>query len=334
MLSKRDNLLETIRNGKPDRFVKQFEGTAMVPGDPVNFYVRGNRHPGMEPMLDKWGARILWPAGEPGAVPDPAVKILHDVTEWKDVVKIPDLLANCDQSELWEPYLQRAEAVNRDEDYFMMFAPTGIFERLHFIHGFEDTLMDFLLEPEAMAELCMAIGEYRLNGFKLMCKYAKPEMMLSHDDWGSKTSLFVPPDSWREILKPAYVDSYNFLHDQGVIIMHHSDSFCEEIVEDMIDLHIDIWQGVLPQNDIVKLQKIINGRMCLMGGIDAAIVDRDDSTEEEIRTETRRVCEEYAVNGCFIPCITYGGAGCIHHSTDVFIDDEIEKCSNEFFGKK
>ena len=107
----------------------------------------------------------------------------------------------------------------------------------------------------------------------------------------------------------------------------------EEIVEDMIDLHIDIWQGVLPQNDIPKLQKIINGRMCLMGGIDAAIVDRDDSTEEEIRTETRRVCKEYAVNGCFIPCITYGGAGCIHHSTDVFIDDEIEKCSNEFFGK-
>ena len=213
-----------------------------------------------------------------------------------------------------------------------MFAPTGIFERLHFIHGFEDTLMDFLLEPEAMAELCMAIGEYRLNGFKLMCKYAKPEMMLSHDDWGSKTSLFVPPDSWREILKPAYVDSYNFLHDQGVIIMHHSDSFCEEIVEDMIDLHIDIWQGVLPQNDIPKLQKIINGRMCLMGGIDAAIVDRDDSTEEEIRTETRRVCKEYAEAGCFIPCITYGGAGCIHHSTDVFIDDEIEKCSKEFFG--
>ena len=53
MLNKRENLLETIRNGKPDRFVKQFEGTVMVPGDPVNFYVRGNRHPGMEPLYDK-----------------------------------------------------------------------------------------------------------------------------------------------------------------------------------------------------------------------------------------------------------------------------------------
>ncbi len=236
MLSKRENLLETIRGGKPDRFVKQFEGTVMVPGDPVNFYVRGNRHPGMEPLFDKWGTRILWPAGEPGAVPDPAVKPLHDITEWKEVVKIPDLIANADAAELWEPYLKRAEAVNRDEDYFMMFAPTGIFERLHFIHGFEDTLMDFLIEPEFMYDLCMAIGEYRYNGYKLMVEHAHPEIMLAPDDWGSRTSLFIPPDSWREIMKPAYKKGYDYLHEQGVIIMHHADSFCEEIVEDMIDL--------------------------------------------------------------------------------------------------
>ncbi len=78
-------------------------------------------------------------------------------------------------------------------------------------------------------------------------------------------------------------------------------------MEDMVELHIDVWQGVLPQNDIVKLQKQLDGRMALMGGIDAAIVDRADSTEEEIRAETRRVLETYCPNGNFIPCITYGG---------------------------
>ena len=167
---------------------------------------------------------------------------------------------------------------------------------------------------------------------KLMVDHVHPDAMLSHDDWGSKTNLFMQPDIWRQFIKKNYQKTYDYLHDHGVVIIHHCDSFCEPIVEDMVDLHIDVWQGVLPQNDIPKLQKIINGRMCLMGGIDAAIVDRDDSTEEEIRTETRRVCKEYAEAGCFIPCITYGGAGCIHHSTDVFIDDEIEKCSKEFFG--
>lgn len=51
--------------------------------------------------------------------------------------------------------------------------------------------------------------------------------------------------------------------------------------------------------------------MTLMGGIDASIVDRVDSTEEEIRKEVRRACEEYAPHGHFIPCITYGGPGCL-----------------------
>lgn len=34
MLTKRQNLLETIRGGKPDRFVNQFEPFALIMGDP------------------------------------------------------------------------------------------------------------------------------------------------------------------------------------------------------------------------------------------------------------------------------------------------------------
>lgn len=132
--------------------------------------------------------------------------------------------------------------------------------------------------------------------------------------------------------KNAYVKQYNYLHDNGVIIMHHGDSFCEPIVEDMIDLHIDIWQGVLPQNDIPRISRQIDGRMALMGGIDAAIVDRADSTEEEIRAETRRVCEQYGSLGNFIPCITYGAPGTIYPDADRFINDEIDRFNAEHFG--
>ena len=101
----------------------------------------------------------------------------------------------------------------------------------------------------------------------------------------------------------------------------------------MVDLHIDIWQGVLPQNDIPKLQEQLHGRMTLSGGIDAAIVDRPDSTEEEIRAETRRACLEYYPGGCFIPCLTYGGPGAIHPGVDDIINDEIARVSEEIFGK-
>ena len=79
----------------------------------------------------------------------------------------------------------------------MAFMPTGVFERLHFLMGFEDMLMNFLLEPEDMMDLCNAIGEYRYQYMKLIVDNIKPDIMLSHDDWGSKQSLFVSPDTWR-----------------------------------------------------------------------------------------------------------------------------------------
>ena len=334
MLTKKQNFLETLKpDGKPDRLVKQYEYMSMVPGDPVNFYVRGERYPGMPPLKDRWGTTILWPAGEIGAIPDPSprAQVVKDVTCWRDFVKVPDLIANCSAEELWAPYIERANAVDRENTLLTMFAPTGVFERMHFLMGFEDSLVNVMLEPEAMEDLAMAIGEYRLKGFKLMVENVHPDAMLSHDDWGSKTSLFMQPDVWRDIIKPAYVDSYNYLHDSGVIIIHHSDSFCEPILEDMIDLHIDVWQGALPQNDIAKLLEQANGRITIQGGTDAAIIDRDDSTEEEIRAEVRRACMTYGVLGHFIPSITYGGPGAIHPQTDVIMDDEIEKCSAELF---
>lgn len=335
MLTPKQNFLETIKKGgKPDRIVKQYEGTYFFRGDPVNSFVRGVRSPGMAPMKDLWGTTIIWPEGVIAAMPHVTEesKVIKDITTWRDFVKVPDLIANCSADELWEPSLKQLENVNRDEVLVMAFAPTGIFERLHFLMGFEDTLVNFMLEPEAMKDLCDAIGEYRYRGMKLQVDHIKPDILLSHDDWGNKTNLFMQPDIWREFIKPGYQKAYDYVHEQGVIIMHHADSYMEQIVEDMVDLHIDIWQGVLPQNDIVKIQKQLDGRMALMGGIDAAIVDREDATEEEIRTETRRVLETYCPNGNFIPSITYGLGGTLYPHADEFINDEIDKYNKEVFG--
>jgi hypothetical protein len=335
MLDKKQNFLETIRpGGNPDRLVKQFEGIVFLPGDPVGTFVRGERYAGMAPKKDLWGTTIVWPEGVPAAMPHVTAenKVIKDITRWRDFAKVPDLIANCSAAEAWAPYLERASKIDRSENLLMMFAPTGLFERLHFLMGFEDTFINLMTEPEAMEDLCAAIGEYRYNGFRLLVDNAHPDIILSHDDWGSKTNMFMNPDLWRTYIKKNYKKTYDYLHDNGVIIMHHADSFLEPIVEDMVDLHIDIWQGVLPQNDIPRLQKQLAGRMALMGGIDAAIVDRADSTEDEIRRETRRACETYGPAGHFIPCITYGGPGTIFPAADKFIDDEIDKYNKEHFG--
>ena len=229
-----------------------------------------------------------------------------------------------------EEALSSAAQVDRSQKLVLCFMGTGIFEQSHFLMGFEDALMNLLLEPESMQELVDAIAEYRFQYAKLLVDNLHPDIILSHDDWGSKTSLFMQPDIWRQFFKEHYRRIYGYMHDHGVLVMHHADSFLEPIVEDMVEIGVDVWQGVLPENYIVKLQKQLDGRMTIMGGIDATI-DREDAKEEEIRADVRRACSTYGPAGHFIPCMTYGLAGTIYPKTDEIISDEIEAYNREIY---
>ena len=132
-------------------------------------------------------------------------------------------------------------------------------------------------------------------------------------------------------LWPGARDWHDLWDENGVIVMHHGDSYLEPIVEQMADIGIDIWQGVLPTNDIAKISAKVGGRMLLMGGIDS-IIDRPDVTEEEIRRETRRACTEYGELPGFWPGIIYGGPGTLYPEVLPVIVDEIDRYNMERFG--
>ena len=320
MLTEKENLLETLKkDGKPDRLVNQYEAFAVIMNDPIYRFTRGNRKKGTV-SRDVWGTEIVWPENQPAATPHitEETKVIKDITRWRDYVSVPDLLSRCTD---WEAAKAAAAAVDRDRQLLTCFMGTGVFEQCHFLMGFEDALMSLLLEPESMHELIDVIGEYRYTYAKLLIENLHPDAIISHDDWGDHDHLFMQPDIWREFFKPQYERIYGLMKDNGVMIVHHADSFLEPIVEDMAELGIDIWQGTLPSNNIPELQRKLAGWMTLMGGVDS-LIDRPDSTEEAIRREARRVCESYGPGGHFIPSVTYGLSGTIYpHVYDILTDE-------------
>lgn len=330
-LTTKQNLLETLKkNGNPACLPNSYTAFKGIPGDPVFKYVRGNRIRGTN-SIDVWGTQILFPEDAPAAVPmvTPENQVIQDISEWKKYVKVPDLAANCSNG--WEEVKKVKAGIDRENYLSMTVMGTGIFEQLHMLMTFEDTLMNFLIEPEAMHELIDVITEYRLTYMKLIVENLHPDVIVSHDDWGAKTSLFMSPEIWREFFKEPYRKLYDYLHENDVIVMHHGDSYMEPIAGEMAEIGVDIWQGVLPTNNIPELVKLLDGRMTLMGGIDS-IIDRGDVTEEEIRKETRRACNEYGELPHFIPSMTYGGPGTIYPNVEPIIIDEINQYNIERFG--
>ena len=323
-MTPKEIFLEMLKpDGQPERQLKQYEALHLVLTDPINRYLRGNRVKGTT-SKDRWGTTILFPEDAPGATPHITAtdKVCPDVTHWRDYVHAPDLTSNC--TEGWEECARIARETAGDRKLVCGFMGTGIFEQTHFLMGFEDTLTGFYEHPDEMHELIEYITEYRLQYVKMLIEGLKPDAIFSHDDWGAKEALFMKPEMWREFYKEPYRRFYGYIREQGCIAIHHADSYLVPIIEDMKEVGIQCWQGVLPENDIPALQKQLKGTLILMGGIGAAI-DRPDSTEEEIRPYVRHALQTYCPGGHYIPSITYGIMGTVFKHVDPFIDDEIDR---------
>ena len=67
MLTPRENFLETIRGGSPDRYVNQYEALGMIM-QPIGGSGAGAMKPGGE-IVNAWGVTMRYPVGTPAAFP-------------------------------------------------------------------------------------------------------------------------------------------------------------------------------------------------------------------------------------------------------------------------
>ena len=322
MMTAKEIFLELLKpDGQPDRLLRQYEALHMCLGDPINTYLRGNRKRGTV-SVDRWGTTISFPEDAPGPMPvtHDGLAVCPDVTRWRETVYAPDLAANC--TEGWEAVRQQAREACGQEKLLAGFMGTGIFEQCHFLMGFEDTLTNLYEHPQEMHALIDYITTYRLLYVKLLIDNLRPDVIFSHDDWGTKDALFMKPEMWREFFKEPYRRFYGYIRSQGVIAIHHADSYLVPIVEDMAEIGIQVWQGVLPENDIPALQQKLHGRLVLMGGMGAAI-DRADAAPEEIYGYAMDTLRRCCPGGHYIPSITYGLPGAVYPHVDEYIDRAI-----------
>ncbi|MDD7390107.1 MAG: uroporphyrinogen decarboxylase family protein [Lachnospiraceae bacterium] len=330
MLTKKQNLLETIHGGNPDRFVNQYEAFAMV-FHPIMTQSAMPQY-GEENVVNAWGVTNSWPIGTPGSFPvhTPEKIVVKDITHWRDYVKAP---ATSLPDAAWEPFIAQAEAIDRNEYFVTPFVAPGIFEQCHHLCEIQNTLINFYEEPDDLKDLIKFLTEWEVKQAEEICKHLKPDGLFHHDDWGSQTSTFISPDMFEEFLLPAYKDIYGCYKENGVeLIVHHSDSYAATLVPYMIDMGIDIWQGVMTTNNIPELIKKYGGKISFMGGIDSAKIDYEGWTPEVVAKEVKRACDECG-KLYFIPSASQGLAMSTFEGVYEATTEAIDNYSKVVFGK-
>lgn len=328
-ISPKEDYLRLIKNDDPQYLCHSDVYTKGMFLDSMTAESIEKRVPGAI-SKDQWGVSWKWIEGHVAANPyiTEETKVIKDIRHWDKYLKVP-WPSKLDYD--WTQAEAEAKAFDRENYLLLGCCFGGLFELTHMLMGFEDALINYLEEPEAMGELLDVLCDYKLEYLKVLIDHIHPDIIHIHDDWGNKRDLFMAPGTWRKLLKPRWAKIYAYMKSRGVIIQHHADCVCAPIVEDMAEIGVDIWQGIIPQNNIPEVQKRLKGSMALQGGIDGVVFDREDWDEEAVRREVRRACDEYVPAGYFVPAIP-NGAPLTPGINDIVID-EMNRYGEHFFDR-
>lgn len=332
MLTVRQNFIETLKGGQPDRFVDQYEYVEMI-WDPIVMHCAGLCDPGGQ-ATNLWGVTAIWPEGTPGPFPltDDEHLLLKDVAKWKEIIKAPDPHGFSDEE--WAPFIEQVNKIDRSDKFVSPWFINGIFEKLHFFMGMENCMVSFYTEPEAMHELIDFLADWEIECAKEEIKRYHPDMLYHHDDWGSQTRLFLSPKMFDEFLLPAYKKIYGFWKANGVeYIVHHSDCYAADLVPQMIEMGIDVFQGAVFENDIPTLLQKYGGRISIHGGLDNGKYDKSDWTKEAIYGALKELIEKTDGGKYLIPGFTMGGPGTTYPGAYEYADEAIAELSKLYFKK-
>lgn len=122
------------------------------------------------------------------------------------------------------------------------FLPTGLFERMIAILGFENAAAAFLEDPDSVHSFLDALLEYNINVIEHLHKYLHNDLLIFSDDWGSQKAPFFSEKIVEEFLVPHMSKLVKRTHELGMWFMHHSCGNITSLVPYMIDEGVDSWQ--------------------------------------------------------------------------------------------
>ncbi|MHB1354883.1 MAG: uroporphyrinogen decarboxylase family protein [Anaerolineae bacterium] len=142
-----------------------------------------------------------------------------------------------------------------------------LFERMHTLRGYENTLADLYLEWEKIELLADRIVEYDLAIIHNISSRF-PGMIHGFsfsDDWGTEQMLMIQPRLWQEFFKPRYKRIFDACHQAGWHVWMHSCGKVNDIIGDLIDIGLDVIN--LQQPTLLGIEEVgkqFAGRLCFL----------------------------------------------------------------------
>ncbi len=163
-----------------------------------------------------------------------------------DIVKLhfPALIDNGMANELKKKASWAYHAT--DDALFSDQIGAGLFERAWYLRGFEQLLMDMMLEKPLVHTFFEHILEHQMQGYAMLFDAIGPfiEGVIITDDLATQDSLIISRQLYREMIFPYHKRLFDFISGYGKHIIYHSCGAVYPLLDDLLDAGVRILHPV------------------------------------------------------------------------------------------
>lgn len=262
-MNSREIVTKAIEFDGPERIPLQFPDLGYNDIGDLPFLPTPDTGTGWSPSAgrsgeDEWGCYWTILAGRPnmGQVTG------HPLSDWK----------NLESYEFPNPQLPPVDLERKkrmEGKYLMGGIGLTLFERMHFLRGFQNLLIDLHIKKNKVLTLADKVLDVQLGLLKQWSELEVDGIGMT-DDWGGQNGLFIKPELWREIFKPRYKKLIDAIHKAGMHAHMHSDGQIAGIIPDWIEMGLDVLNppSIQALFGIESFGRAFGGKVCILTGVD------------------------------------------------------------------
>ncbi len=321
MLTPKENYLIAARCGKPE-WVPVF-------GEDANMLPPFIWDPDPDTQVDWMG--ITWVSDNAGAMPDGGKPAMTDITEWRDIIKWPDL-SKID----WEAKVSEFKGSNiydPDKVTICMANTAGIFLVPINMMGWVDGMVTMMEEPEEYEALVSATADFICEYIDYLGKYFHPDIIYSGDDVAAANGPFISQECFATMFKPYFTKIADKIHEVGALAEFHCCGNCQWVIDEEVDCGYDIAQLPVPNDDLIERMEKFKGKLAMTGGwVRHGRAGEQGALEDVVRQSVHTAIDTFGADGGLI----FWDGGIIQNNEDNnkkmgWLMDELHKYGHEVY---
>ena len=184
-----------------------------------------------------------------------------------------------------------------DHQHYMLIEVGTLWHRTNWLRGFENSLIDVLEDRPELYYLRDKIVDHMLQRIDILAKHREHiDGILVNDDWGTQQTLFIRPEYWRKVYKPAYKKIADAIHALGCNVHLHSDGATSAIFDDLIEIGFDELNPQMSCMNIEELGRRWGGKVCFRADMDRQYT-LPFGTPDEVRAYAQRLYDAFGQKG-------------------------------------